>query len=184
MWVYVPCRLKLHNRCCQSPHFEPVNMFKARENVSEGALHLCASQLTASFFFHFSLWCALWSLTGVALAQDNNHISVWSSLSSRQRDEFTSWTAGTGILFCENQHSVPLSTFIHFVWLMLAISPDETVPQQDMIDGSYIPNPYLHQTPKQFISANSWGFLMSLQHTRSSSRPTFLQKYLCCFIHF
>lgn len=51
MWVYVLCRLKLHNRCCQSPHFEPVNMFKARENVSEGALHLCASQLTAFFFF-------------------------------------------------------------------------------------------------------------------------------------
>lgn len=67
---------------------------------------------------------------------------------------------------------------------MLAISPDETVPQQDMIDGSYIPNPYLHQTPKQFISANNQEFLMSPQHTQSSSRAALLQRYLCCFIRF
>lgn len=45
------CRLKLHTRCCQSPHFEPVNMFKAKEKVWESALHLCASQLTV--FSHF-----------------------------------------------------------------------------------------------------------------------------------
>lgn len=34
----------------KSPHFEPINMFEEKEKVSNGALHLCASQLTA--FFH------------------------------------------------------------------------------------------------------------------------------------
>lgn len=39
--------------------------------------------ITAYSFFSFSpLICSLWSPTGVPLAQDNNHISVWSSLSS------------------------------------------------------------------------------------------------------
>ena len=52
---------------------------------------------------------------------------------------------------------------------MLEITPDETVSRQDMIDGSYIPNPHLHQSPVQFISANYREFRMSLQHTRSCS---------------
>lgn len=88
------CRLKLHGRGCQSPHFEPVKTFKAKERVPESAVHLWASQLTA-FFLILPVMCSLWSPPGVALARDNNHISVWSSLAER----FTSRTAGTGILF-------------------------------------------------------------------------------------
>lgn len=62
-------------------------MFQAKEKVSPCTCLHHSLQLS----FIFPLICSLWSPTGVALAQDNNHISVWSSLSSRQRDEFTSW---------------------------------------------------------------------------------------------
>lgn len=127
--MYVPC--------FQSPHSEPVNVFKAKGRF---ALHLSVSQLTA--FFIFSLICSLWSPTGVALAQDNNHISVWSSLSSPAKR----WNSQVGLRALE-YYFVLHSTFIHVVWLMLAISPDETVPQQDMIDGSHIPNPYPPSDP-------------------------------------
>lgn len=51
MWICVQCRLKLNHRCCQSPHFEPVNMFKEKEKV----LKKCTAPvcITAySFFFH------------------------------------------------------------------------------------------------------------------------------------
>lgn len=155
--MYVPC--------FESPHSEPVNMFKAKGRF---ALHLSASQLTA--FFIFSLICSLWSPTGVALAQDNNHISVWSSLSSPAKR----WNSQVGLQALE-YYFVLHSTFIHVVWLMLAISPDETVPQQDMIDGSHIPNPYLHQT--------LWAIYFC-QQPRNSDVPTgvgktcFFQKYL------
>lgn len=150
--MYVPC--------FQSPHSEPVNMFKAKGRF---ALHLSASQLTA--FFIFSLICSLWSPTGVALAQDNNHISVWSSLSSPAKR----WNSQVGLRALE-YYFVLHSTFIHVVWLMLAISPDETVPQQDMIDGSHIPNPYLHQT--------LWAIYFC-QQPRNSDVPTGVGK--TCF---
>lgn len=50
---------------------------------------------------------------------------------------------------------------------MVAIYSGEIVPQQDMIDGFYIPN--LHQTLKQFTSASNQEFLVGLLDSSAAS---------------
>lgn len=58
------CRLKPHKRCCQSPHFEPVNAVKAPGKVlKEDSASVCITG--SSFFLHFPLICRLWCPAGV-----------------------------------------------------------------------------------------------------------------------
>ena len=135
MWFYHVLALK---RC--------VHLSKEKKNVKP--FHFCSA--------HISL--KLWVPEGCSMPR-TIIILVWEPHSSRV---FRAWTVETGILFCVNQCSKVFTTFIHSIWLMLAISQDATVPQKDMMDGIYAPNPFLHQTLKQFTTSQNSGFSMPL----------------------
>lgn len=133
--------------------------------------------------FSFSLWSALFEVPQECPhAQDNNHISVWSSPSSRQRDEFTSWTAGTGILFfvwtntaCSSPNSFTWSDWCwQFPQTKLCYSKAWSMALISQILTSIRPwsNLFL-PTTKSFWCSYS---------TRGSSKTTFLHEHLCCFI--
>lgn len=126
-----------------------------------------------SFFFKFSLWSALFEVPQECpLAQDNNHISVWSSLSSRHKDEFTSRTAGTGILFFwELTHPAPLhiyplrltagnfprrncATARHDRWLLYP----QSLPQSDPDAIYFCQHPRIFDVPKAHTGAAESNF--------------------------
>lgn len=180
--------IKPHNRCFQTfrPHPEPVNMFGAKEKgFMRSHAPVC---ITAYSFPSFPLWSALFEVPQECPLPRTIITLVCDPLSSRQRDEFTSWECGDpNIIFLRTNtwcfsllHPFTLSDWCwQFPQMKLCHSETWSMALISQILTSIRPRSNLFlPTTKHFWCRTAH------THTQLQRKTTFVQETLCCFIRF